>query len=422
MLIVSAILLLVCLVLTPLELYQTVLVGNPGELAAFALGLALLASVLISPIPLDGTAYQKKAIKLCGAILALYGVEIAHLMLLDSVAAREEGINVGSQSALRLAGIACLVAGAICPPRRVIIRLGALLLIATSFALGATILLDVLGLADFSGARRSANRIDLTGLADISSTGIMSTKGLIAILFSLSVVSLHVLSEQFRLSRSAAFAVGLAVLFLAMMSGSRNVTFTVILVGIVIIASASSRAWIIGIVTIVLLGPLVMITFWADISYIVETILLQGGNEPRIALFFAALAEMRESWVLGVGPHHRLFEFYVGDTVVKNAVHTVWLQVPLFGGLVGWLVVLLLASLFYSAFRGRAETKSIVLPAFLAVLVPSSFFPPFQSAFVSWCAALGWVVFLARYMEAHVLMRGNRWCAENYVSGVRSLT
>ena len=128
-----------------------------------------------------------------------------------------------------------------------------------------------------------------------------------------------------------------------------------------------------------------------------DDIFLREGRETRLQLFEAAWRTIEDHPVFGVGPHYQPFQSFVGERVFWNGAHTIWLQMPLYAGIAGWVhAAVLLAALPVALLTQLRRRSSWLLAAVMVVLVVSTLYQPLQSAFVIWSLLFGVMILLAR--------------------------
>ena len=264
-----------------------------------------------------------------------------------------------------------------------------------------SILLGVTMGLNFHPERFAAARI---GIFDVgaASLGLISTKGMVAIIFCLATIFTLKFSER-SISRLIAGLGFLMFLTLgAIFSGSRSVFFSMVITAAAWVGMRNIRR---NLVTVAAagLGFLVLSIFlFAPTATFVNEIILRGGSEGRLVRGLQALDLYLDNIFVGIGPHQRIFEMYAGGEMLENGSHNLILQALLYGGLVGALWLFSLLFLFVKAVQLSPE-KNIALA--LAFLLPSMFFQPLQSAFVSWSMMLALVLYFVRYWHFTTFQR-----------------
>lgn len=258
---------------------------------------------------------------------------------------------------------------------------------ATSILLGVTTGLN------FHPERFAAARIGMfeTGSASL---GIISTKGMVAIIFCLATIfTLRVSERGFsRLIAGLGFLVFLALG--AAFSGSRSVFFSMF---ITIAVWFGARHFRLNAAAMALTGfgfLVLALLLAAPAATFINEIIFRGGNEGRLVMGLQAFDLYLDHSLVGIGPHERIFEMYAGGRVLENGSHNLILQALLYGGVVGALWLLSLFLLLKAAVQACPNRNLTLAVAFL---MPSMFFQPLQSAFVAWSVMLALVLYFARY-------------------------
>ena len=323
--------------------------------------------------------------------LLLLVVELIHLGL----AANDlnAGITPLEHMARRILGLLVVISALFLPLSHSQARALAVCVGILASAQALSILLGVTTGLNFHPERFAAARIGIFDVA-AASLGLISTKGMVAIIFCLATIFILKFSER-SISTFLASLGFLAFLALgAIFSGSRSVFFSMVMTAVTWVGMRNARPNLVTVAAAGLGFLILSIFLFAPAATFVNEIILRGGSEGRLVMGLQALDLYLDNILVGIGPHQRIFEMYVGGEVLENGSHNLILQALLYGGVVGalWLVSLLF--LFVRAVQVCPD-KNIALA--VAFLLPSMFFQPLQSAFVSWSMMLALVLYFVRY-------------------------
>ena len=89
---------------------------------------------------------------------------------------------------------------------------------------------------------------------------------------------------------------------------------------------------------------------------------------------------------------------YVGGEILENGSHNLILQALLYGGVIGAAWIAALSRMLWMAIRVEPAKN---LPFVLAFVLPSMFFQPLQSAFVSWSLMFAVIIYFVRCSVRH---------------------
>ena len=264
-----------------------------------------------------------------------------------------------------------------------------------------SILLGVATGLNFHPERFAAARI---GIFDVGSAslGIISTKGMVAIIFCLATT----FGLKFGERSASRFIASLGFLgFLALgaiFSGSRSVFFSMVMTAATWVGMRNFRFNVATVAGVGLALLMLTIFLFAPTIAFFNEIILRGGSEGRLIMGLQAIDLYLDNVLFGIGPHQRIFEMYAGGEVLENGSHNLILQALLYGGVVGALWLFSLLFLFVRAVQ-LCPDKNIALA--VAFLLPSMFFQPLQSAFVSWSTMLALVLYFVRYWHFTTFQR-----------------
>ena len=321
--------------------------------------------------------------------------EIIHL----SLARGELNAGVGAFEHLtrRLLGLAVIISALTLDIRESSLRtlVGCVIALATLQAL--SIILGVTWGVNFHPERFAASRI---GIFDIQSAslGVISTKGMVAIIFS--AAALGVLNLKGENTRSFVFksAFLLLLLFASLLSGSRSIFFSLVIAFVTFFIARRSKFDTNNLSFLALAVGVLLVLFLQPISEFFNAVILRDGSEGRLVMGLQALDMYIAHPLFGIGPHQRIFQMYVGGEILENGSHNLILQALLYGGVVGaaWI-----AALLRVLWIGVRVDPAKNLPLVLAFLLPSMFFQPLQSAFVSWSLMFAVIVYSVRCSVRH---------------------
>ncbi|MEQ8405927.1 MAG: hypothetical protein RKE49_12585 [Oceanicaulis sp.] len=395
----SASLIIFCLALLalPLEQYNFFLgIMNLSEAFLIcSIALALTSRYVGFGIQSDG-GLSTYILIICALLLVFACAEIA--VLVNSSVMDRYAPPAFQQLILRATGIGILVWCALVRLKPSGNALVAFALLASGLIASLAIIADSGGLISLEGSRRAASRIGVLSPFGVSATGLMSTKGSIALLLAAASLCAYALYRMRRLNGVAALGTVAILVLGALASGSRTplLALLVLPLGLALPRLVNDLSWSTAAVAAACAALVALMTtglgeaLWGQFF-------LREGREPRTDLFLAAWRTIQDHPVFGVGPHYTPFASFVGERVFWNGSHTIWLQLPLYGGVLGWLLGLgLLAGLPFGAYLARRHKANIFPTAMIVLLLVSSFYQPLQSAFTAWCAIWGATLLLAR--------------------------
>lgn len=332
---------------------------------------------------------------------------VEHSVLLISPVMDAYAPGFIQQAILRTTGIAAICWGAFVnlEPEDVD-RVAAAVLVGALLA-ASTIILDASGVLQIEASRRADTRIGGLSPFGVSATGIMSTKGSIALLTISGVMGAIHLAQRKKLPRLFVVSLLAFLLFGALASGSRTLVAGFLMLILLFLAGRAFMRPGFGATAALAGWAATAATFFTGLGEALwSDLIIRGGQETRLQLVDAAWRTIQDHPIFGVGPYYQPFAARLGEQIFWNGSHTIWLQMPLYSGVMGWVLALvLLAGPVAALVHMRRTGTSKFFVSIGVILVLSTFYQPLQSGFVVWGLLFGVLVLLSRYDPNHAVPR-----------------
>ena len=232
-------------------------------------------------------------------------VEIMHL----SLARGELNAGVGAFEHLirRLLGLAVIISALTLDTKESSLRILICCVIALAALQALSIILGVTLGVNFHPERFAASRI---GIFDIQSAslGLISTKGMVAIIFS--AAALGVLNLRGENTGSFVFSSALLLLLVvaSLLSGSRSIFFSLVIAFVTFFVARRSKFDTNNLSLLALAFGALLVLFLQPISEFFSAVILRDGNEGRLVMGLQALDMYIAHPLFGIGPHQRIFK------------------------------------------------------------------------------------------------------------------